>query len=41
MSWNAVLPYKGKPVQPSEIARGLGVRYQVEGNVVKPATACA
>jgi adenylate cyclase len=33
MSWNAVLPYKGKPVQPSEIARGLGVRYQVEGNV--------
>jgi adenylate cyclase len=33
MSWNAVLPYKGKPVQPAEIARGLGVRYQVEGNV--------
>jgi adenylate cyclase len=33
MSWNAVLPYKGKPVRPAEIARGLGVRYQVEGNI--------
>jgi adenylate cyclase len=33
MSWNAVLPYKGKPASPGEIARSLGVRYQVEGSV--------
>ncbi len=33
MSWNAVLPYKGKPVKPAEIARQLGIRYQVEGSV--------
>ena len=33
MSWNAVLPYKGKPTSPGDIARGLGVRYQVEGSV--------
>lgn len=33
MSWNAVLPYKGKPTNPAEIARNLAVRYQVEGNV--------
>ena len=33
MSWNAVLPYKGKPANPAEIARSLAVRYQVEGNV--------
>lgn len=33
MSWNAVLPYKGKPASPGEIARGLAVRYQVEGSV--------
>jgi adenylate cyclase len=33
MSWNAVLPYKGKPANPAEIARNLAVRYQVEGNV--------
>lgn len=33
MSWNAVLPYKGKPANPVEIARNLAVRYQVEGNV--------
>jgi adenylate cyclase len=33
MSWNAVLPYKGKPAKPAEIASGLGVRYQVEGSV--------
>ncbi len=33
MSWNAVLPYKGKPASPSEIGRALGVRYQVEGGV--------
>jgi TolB-like protein/DNA-binding winged helix-turn-helix (wHTH) protein len=33
MSWNAVLPYKGKPARPGEIARGLAVRYQVEGSV--------
>jgi TolB-like protein/DNA-binding winged helix-turn-helix (wHTH) protein/cytochrome c-type biogenesis protein CcmH/NrfG len=33
MSWNAVLPYKGKLARPGEIARGLAVRYQVEGGV--------
>jgi len=33
MSWNAVLPYKGKPARPGEVARGLAVRYQVEGSV--------
>ena len=33
MSWNAVLPYKGKPVNPGEIARNLAVRYQLEGSV--------
>lgn len=33
MSWNAVLPYKGKPASPANIARSLGVRYQVEGSV--------
>jgi len=34
MSWNAVLPYKSRPASPGEIARGLGVRYQVEGSVL-------
>lgn len=33
MSWNAVLPYRGKPASPGEIARSLAVRYQVEGSV--------
>jgi TolB-like protein/DNA-binding winged helix-turn-helix (wHTH) protein/cytochrome c-type biogenesis protein CcmH/NrfG len=33
MSWNAVLPYKGKPASPGEIGRSLAVRYQVEGSV--------
>ena len=33
MSWNAVYPYKGQPASPSEIARSLAVRYQVEGSV--------
>jgi class 3 adenylate cyclase/TolB-like protein/cytochrome c-type biogenesis protein CcmH/NrfG len=33
MSWNAVAPYKAKPVRPDEISRALGVRYQVEGSV--------
>ncbi len=33
MSWNAVLPYKGKPASPGEIARSLAVRYQVEGGI--------
>jgi TolB-like protein/DNA-binding winged helix-turn-helix (wHTH) protein len=33
MSWNAVLPYKGKPASPGEIARSLAVWYQVEGTV--------
>ena len=33
MSWNAVLPYEGKPTTPKEIGRNLGVRYLVEGSV--------
>lgn len=33
MSWNAVLPYKAQPAKPGEVARALGVRYQLEGNV--------
>jgi TolB-like protein/DNA-binding winged helix-turn-helix (wHTH) protein/cytochrome c-type biogenesis protein CcmH/NrfG len=33
MSWNAVLPYKGKPASPGDIGRSLAVRYQVEGSV--------
>ncbi len=33
MSWNAVLPYKGKSASPGEIGRSLAVRYQVEGSV--------
>jgi len=33
MSWNAVAGYKGEAVRPGEIARSLGVRYQVEGSV--------
>jgi TolB-like protein/cytochrome c-type biogenesis protein CcmH/NrfG len=33
MSWNAVLPYKGRPSSPGEMGRLLGVRYQVEGSV--------
>ncbi len=33
MSWNAVLPWKGKPVAPGELTRQLGTRYHVEGSV--------
>ena len=33
MSWNAVAPFKGKPTSPQDIARSLGVRYQVEGSI--------
>ena len=33
MSWNAVLPYKGRPSSPGEIGRKLAVRYHVEGSV--------
>ena len=33
MSWNAVSPYRGPPESPREIARSMGVRYQVEGSV--------
>ena len=33
MSWNAVLPYKGRPSSPGEIGRNLAVRYQVEGSI--------
>ena len=34
MSWNAVAPYKKKAASPDEVARNLGVRYQVEGRVL-------
>jgi adenylate cyclase len=37
MSWNAVSLYKGKPSNPGEIARSLGVYYQVEGSVIQTA----
>ena len=33
MSWNAVFQYKDAPAGPEEIARSLGVRYQIEGSV--------
>jgi adenylate cyclase len=33
MSWNAVQPYRSTSLGPGEIARKLGVRYQVEGGV--------
>ena len=33
MSWNAVAPYKSKPVSPEEIGRSLNVGYLVEGSV--------
>lgn len=33
MSWNAVLPYKDKPANPTEIANRLAARYEVEGSV--------
>ena len=33
MSWNAVLPYKGKPAKPQDVGRRLAVRYLVEGSV--------
>src|SRR4051812_22201505 len=33
MSWNAVAGYKGALAKPGEVARVLGVRYQVEGSV--------
>lgn len=33
MSWNAVLPYRGKAASPAAVSRALGVRYQVEGDV--------
>jgi TolB-like protein/DNA-binding winged helix-turn-helix (wHTH) protein/cytochrome c-type biogenesis protein CcmH/NrfG len=35
MSWNAVLPYRSRPANPGDIARGLAVRYQVEGSVLE------
>jgi TolB-like protein/DNA-binding winged helix-turn-helix (wHTH) protein/cytochrome c-type biogenesis protein CcmH/NrfG len=35
MSWNAVAPYKKKAASPDEVARSLGVRYQVEGGVLR------
>jgi len=33
MSWNAVLPLKGKTASPGEVTGSLGVRYLVEGSV--------
>jgi adenylate cyclase len=33
MSWNAVAAYKGPLAKPGDVARILGVRYQVEGSV--------
>jgi TolB-like protein/DNA-binding winged helix-turn-helix (wHTH) protein len=33
ISWNAVLPYKGKSASPDEIGHRLGVGYLVEGSV--------
>src|SRR5882757_3485052 len=35
MSWNAVVAFKSEFVNPQEIARNLGVRYQVEGSVLQ------
>src|SRR5262245_8780880 len=35
MSWNAVAPYKNKAARPDDVARSLGVRYQVEGSVLR------
>jgi len=35
MSWNAVLPYRGKPAGPADVSRSLNVRYQVEGSVLQ------
>ena len=35
MSWNAVAPYKSKAAMPDHVARSLGVRYQVEGSVLR------
>ena len=40
MSWNSVAPYKKNAASPEEIARSLGVRYQVEGSVLRTGTAC-
>ncbi len=40
MSWNAVLPYRSKSANPAEIARGLAVRYQVEGSVRQMGSGC-
>jgi TolB-like protein/DNA-binding winged helix-turn-helix (wHTH) protein/lipopolysaccharide biosynthesis regulator YciM len=33
MSWNAVLPFKGKEARPADLGRRLSVRYLVEGSV--------
>lgn len=35
ISWNGVLPYKGKPDRPEEIGRRLAVAYLVEGSVLQ------
>jgi len=33
MSWNAVLPYRGKSPEPAQVARALAARYQLEGSI--------
>jgi adenylate cyclase len=35
MSWNAIVSYKNKPASPDDVARSLGVRYQVEGSLLR------
>ena len=35
MSWNAVAPYKNKTTSPDDVARSLGVRYQIEGSLLR------
>src|SRR5262245_40611118 len=37
MSWNAVVPFRANPAKPAQVARELGVRYQVEGSVRRAA----
>ena len=40
MSWNAVLPYRGRPASPGAVARALAVHYQVGGMSAAAPTAC-
>ena len=41
ISRNAAFTYKGKAMQPAQIAKELGVRYILEGSTAAPATTCA